>query len=98
MTYITYPLPNTVGRMNHKIKSTITGVLVALSFITASGLLGKEPITACAQSSVDNIAHAIPLDVTVASQDADEIDNQRLRRQLAMPYFSFSRGLPKQGL
>jgi len=84
--------------MNHKIKSTVTGVLVALSFITTSGLLGQEPVAKSAESSLNNIAYAAPLDVTATSQDTGKSDNQRLRRQLAMPYFSFSRVLPKQGL
>ena len=64
--------------MNHKIKSTITGGLVALSFITASGLLGKEHITACAKSSVDSMANGITLDVEVVSKDAQEIDRKRV--------------------
>ena len=83
--------------MNHKVKNTMTGVLVALSFVTTSGLLGQEPIAASAKSDV-NIAYTAQLDVMDASQEADKAHDKRLRRQLSMPYFSFSRVLPKQGL
>jgi hypothetical protein len=81
--------------MNHKVKSTVTGVLVALSFVTTSGLLGQAPIAADADN---NIPYTAQLDVMDASQDASKAHDKRLRRQLAMPYFSFSRVLPKQGL
>lgn len=84
--------------MNHKVKNTMTGVLVALSFVTTSGLLGQEPIQASAETSADNIAYTAQLDVMDASQDASKAHDIRLRRQLSMPYFSFSRVLPKQGL
>jgi len=84
--------------MNHKVKNTMTGVLVALSFLTTSGLLGQEPMTANAMSSADNIAYTAQLDVTDASQNASKAHDKRLRRQLSMPYFSFSQVLPKQGL
>ena len=84
--------------MNHKAKSTMTGILVALSFVTTSGLLGQEPITANTSSTLTNIAYTAKLDVMDASQDASRAHDKRLRRQLSMPYFSFSRVLPKQGL
>jgi hypothetical protein len=81
--------------MNHKVKSTVTGVLVALSFVTTSGLLGQAPIDVNAGK---NIPYTAQLDVMDASQDASKAHDKRLRRQLSMPYFSFSRVLPKQGL
>jgi len=85
--------------MNHKVKSTMTGVLVALSFVTASGFLGQEPLVAKVESDLNNIAYTAQLDVMETSQDASKAHDKRLRRQLAMPYFSFSRVLPtKQGL
>jgi hypothetical protein len=84
--------------MNHKVKSTMTGVLVALSFVTTSGLLGQDPVTAKADSGLNNIAYTAQLDVMDSSQAASKAHDKRLRRQLAMPYFSFSRALPKQGL
>lgn len=80
--------------MNHKVKSTMTGVLVALSFVTTSGLLGNRPLT----TQTTNIAHTAELAVTDVSQDASKAHDKRLRRHLSMPYFSFSRVLPKQGL
>lgn len=82
--------------MNHKVKSTITGMLVALSFLTASGLLGNEP--ASVEFTVSNIPYTAQVDVMDASQDASKAHDKRLRRQLSMPFFSFSRALPKQGL
>lgn len=84
--------------MNHKVKNTMTGVLVALSFVTASGLLGQAPVSTIAKSDIDNIAYTAQLDVMDASRDASKAHDQRLRRQLSMPYFSFSHVLPKQGL
>jgi len=84
--------------MNHKAKSTMTGILVALSFVTTSGLLGQEPIAANTGSTLTNIAYTAKLDVMDVSQDASKAHDKRLRRQLSMPYFSFSRVLPKQGL
>lgn len=84
--------------MNHKVKNTMTGVLVALSFVTTSGLLGQDPITATAKSDDNNIAYTAQLDVMDASQDESMAHDKRLRRQLSMPYFSFSQVLPKQGL
>ncbi len=84
--------------MNHKVKNTMTGVLVALSFVTTSGLLGQDPVTANAKSGAENIAYTAQLNVMDASQDASKAHDKRLRRQLSMPYFSFSHVLPKQGL
>ncbi|MEO6173118.1 MAG: hypothetical protein ABIP02_08370 [Arenimonas sp.] len=84
--------------MNHKVKNTMTGVLVALSFVTTSGLLGQEPVINNVKSGGSNIAYVAQLDVMDASRDASKAHDQRLRRQLSMPYFSFSRVLPKQGL
>jgi hypothetical protein len=84
--------------MNHKLKSTMTGVLVSLSIVATSGLLGHEPIAAKADSNASNIAYTAQLEVTDASQEASKAQDLRLRRQLSMPYFSFSRVLPKQGL
>ena len=43
--------------MNHKVKNTMTGVLVALSFVTASGLLGQAPVSTIAKSDMNNIAY-----------------------------------------
>ena len=84
--------------MNHKIKSTMTGILVAISFIITSGVLGQEPIAPSDESSLGNIPYTSQVDVMDASQDASKAHDKRLRRQLSMPYFSFSRALPKQGL
>lgn len=84
--------------MNHKVKSTMTGILVSLSFVTASGLLGQEPLTANLASNDNNIAYVAKLDVTDTSQDASKAHDKRLRRHLAMPYFSFGHVLPKKGL
>lgn len=84
--------------MNHKVKSTITGMLVAISFLTASGLLSKDPATASVESRASNIPYTAQVDVMDASQDASQAHDKRLRRQLSMPFFSFSRALPKQGL
>lgn len=84
--------------MNHKFKSTMTGILVALSFVTASGLLGQEPIATDVELDLNNIPYTAKVDVMDASQDASKAHDKRLRRQLSMPYFSFSRALPKQGL
>lgn len=84
--------------MNHKVKNTMTGILVALGFVTASGFLGQEPVVTNANLPINNIAYVSNLDVMDASQDASREHDQRLRRQLSMPYFSFSRVLPKQGL
>lgn len=84
--------------MNHKVKNTMTGVLVALSFVTTSGLLGQAPIATTAKSDDNNIAYTAQMDVMDASQDASKAHDKRLRRQLSMPYFSFSHVLPKQGL
>ncbi|HNV83404.1 MAG TPA: hypothetical protein PLF92_03525 [Arenimonas sp.] len=84
--------------MNHKVKSTMTGILVALSFVTTSGLLGQEPVATNVEPSPANIAYVADLDVMDASQEASKAHDKRLRRQLSMPYFSFSRVLPKQGL
>jgi hypothetical protein len=80
--------------MNHKVKSTMTGILVALSIVTTGGLLGQEPVV----NQGENIAYATDLGVMDASQDASKAHDKRLRNQLSMPYFSFSRVLPKQGL
>lgn len=84
--------------MNHKVKSTMTGILVALSFVTTSGILGQEPIAKGVELNLNNIPHTAQVDVMDASQDASKAHDKRLRRQLSMPYFSFSRALPKQGL
>ena len=84
--------------MNHKIKSTMTGILVALSFVTTSGILGQEPIASNVELDLNNIPYTAQVDVMDASQDASKAHDKRLRRQLSMPYFSFSRALPKQGL
>lgn len=84
--------------MNHKVKSTMTGVLVALSFVTTSGLLGQEPVITDVESDLDTIPYTAQLDVMDASQDASKAHDKRLRNQLSMPYFSFSRVLPRQGL
>ena len=72
----------------------MTGVLVALSFITASGLLGQAPVSTIAKSDLDNIAYTAQLDVMDDSQVASKAHDKRLRRQLSMPYFSFSHVLP----
>ena len=84
--------------MNHKVKNTMTGVLVALSFVTTSGLLGQATVSTIAKPDIDNIAYTAQLDVMDASQDASKAHDKRLRRTLSMPYFSFSHVLPKQGL
>jgi hypothetical protein len=84
--------------MNNKVKSTMTGILVALSFVTASGILGQEPIAPSVELDLSNIPYTAQVDVMDASQDASKAHDKRLRRQLSMPYFSFSRALPKQGL
>ncbi len=84
--------------MNHKLKSTMTGILVALSFVTTSGILGQEPIATGVELNLNNIPYTAKVDVMDASQDASKAHDKRLRRQLSMPYFSFSRALPKQGL
>ncbi len=84
--------------MNHKVKSTITGILVALSFVTTSGLLGNEPVAANVELDLNNIPYTAQVNVMDASQDASKAHDKRLRRQLSMPYFSFSHALPKQGL
>ena len=84
--------------MNHKVKSTMTGILVALSFLTTSGLLGNEPVAAGVELDLNNIPYTAQVDVMDASQDASKAHDKRLRRQLSMPFFSFSRALPKQGL
>lgn len=84
--------------MNHKVKSTMTGMLVVLSFLTASGLLGNELATASVESRAGNIPYTAEINVMDASQDASKAHDKRLRRQLSMPFFSFSRALPKQGL
>ena len=84
--------------MNHKVKNTMTGVLVALSFVSTSGILGQDPIASNAKSDGDNIAYTAQLNVMSASQEASKAHDKRLRRQLSMPYFSFSHVLPKQGL
>ncbi len=84
--------------MNHKVKSTMTGILVALSFLTTSGLLGNEPVAASVELGLNNIPHTAQVNVMDASQDASKAHDKRLRRHLSMPFFSFSRALPKQGL
>lgn len=84
--------------MNHKVKSTMTGILVALSFVTTSGILSQEPIASSVELDLNNIPYTAQVDVMDASQDASKAHDKRLRRQLSMPYFSFSRALPKQGL
>jgi hypothetical protein len=84
--------------MNHKVKSTMTGILVALSFVTTSGILGQEPIANGVELDLNNIPYTAQVDVMDASQDASKAHDKGLRRQLSMPYFSFSRALPKQGL
>ena len=84
--------------MNHKVKSTMTGILVALSFVTTSGILGQEPIASTVELDLDNIPYTAQVDVMDTSQDASRAHDKRLRRQLSMPFFSFSRALPKQGL
>ena len=84
--------------MNHKIKSTITGMLVALSFVATSGLLGNDPAAASVELGLVNIPYTAQVNVMDASQDASKAHDKRLRRQLSMPFFSFSRALPKQGL
>jgi len=84
--------------MNHKVKSTMTGILVALSFITTSGILGQQPIAPTVELNLNNIPYTAQVDVRDASQDASKAHDKRLRHQLSMPYFSFSRALPKQGL
>ena len=76
----------------------MTGILVALSFLTTSGLLGNEPVAASVELDLNNIPYTAQVDVMDASQDASKAHDKRLRRQLSMPFFSFSRALPKQGL
>lgn len=81
--------------MNHKVKSTMAGVLVALGFISTSGLIGQAPIAI--EAKRDTIAYNEDISVSAVAETRSSHD-QRLRRQLSMPYFSFGRVLPKQGL
>jgi hypothetical protein len=82
--------------MNHKVKSTVAGVLVALGFVSTSGLLGQAPIAV--EANRNTIAYNEEISVTNTAAETSNSHDQRLRRQLSMPYFSFGRVLPKQGL
>ena len=84
--------------MNNKTKSTLTGMFVALSFVTTGGLLGNAPIADQPHASVNTTAYNAQLDVMDASQEAAKKHDLHVRNQLSMPYFSFSHALPKQGL
>jgi hypothetical protein len=77
--------------MNHKIRSTMTGVLVALSFAIGGGILGDAPIQTNLTNADDS--NAIPSNVTTPSES--NVHDQRVRRHIGMPYFSFGNVFPK---
>jgi hypothetical protein len=79
--------------MNHKIRSTVTGILVAMSFVTASSFLGDAPTNMNTSNTADSSLETSENSVTDVG-NADSRD-QRVRRYISMPYFSFGNVFPK---
>jgi hypothetical protein len=79
--------------MNHKIKSTLTGVLVAVSFVGAGNILGDAPIST--NVAVTAKSSATPAEASVMDAASIERRAQHVRRQISMPYFSFGNVFPK---
>jgi hypothetical protein len=79
--------------MNHKIKSTLTGVLVALSFIAGGNVLGDAPINSHVATTIESSAS--PAEAGVTDAASAERRTQRVRHHISMPYFSFGNVFPK---
>jgi hypothetical protein len=79
--------------MNHKIKSTFTGVLVALSFVGGGNLLGDAPITT--QVATTTKSSASTAEAGVMDSANTERRTKSVRRHISMPYFSFGNVFPK---
>jgi hypothetical protein len=79
--------------MNHKIKSTLTGTLVALSFVVGGNIVGDAPISTQLATAKESSASAAEAGVTDAA--STERRTQRVRRHISMPYFSFGNVFPK---
>lgn len=79
--------------MQSQLRSTLAGLLVALTFAATTALIGT-PMSAAdtAQNAVAEVGAAQP-DQTSATSTADRI-RRTVRVNLAMPYYSFGRLLP----
>jgi hypothetical protein len=78
--------------MNHKIRSTMAGLFVAISFALGGSILGEAPVhTHLANDAKSNVSGS---DASVTTP-SDNHHDQRVRRHINMPYFSFGNVFPK---
>jgi hypothetical protein len=79
--------------MNHKIRSTMAGLFVAFSFALGGSMLGEAPVHAHLADEAQSNASGADASVTTPSESHHH--DQRVRRHINMPYFSFGNVFPK---
>jgi len=81
--------------MPSKLRSTTTGLFVALTFAAATALVG-EPVPAPATIGSMSLERAVAAPA-LAPEDAPATQKRRsVRLNLSMPYYSFGRLLPRR--
>lgn len=81
--------------MNSKLRSTTVGLFAALTFAAATALVG-EPVPASAEMGTTSLQGAMATPESTSVDAPATRKRQTVRVNLAMPYYSFGRLLPRR--